>query len=73
MDNGGDEPIQSRKCHNETPCIATINKQKCLFSLKMKDRKVKKKKDLFGGWYQSGWGGYKERMKEGECGGNTHV
>jgi hypothetical protein len=25
---------------------------------------------LSGGWYQWEWGGYKERVKEGQCGGN---
>jgi hypothetical protein len=34
----------------------------------MKDRKVKQV--LFGGWYQWEGGGYKGRVKEGECGGN---
>jgi hypothetical protein len=28
------------KCHKETPCIATLNKQKCVLS-KLKDKKVK--------------------------------
>jgi hypothetical protein len=48
------------------PCIAILNKQKCLFS-KMGDKKVKQ--DLSGGWYQ--WGvEYKERVKEGQYGEN---
>jgi hypothetical protein len=33
------ENIHTWKCNNETPCIAILNKQKCLFS-KKKDRKV---------------------------------
>jgi hypothetical protein len=37
VNNGGDEPIWGTihifiwTCHNETPCITIINKQKCLF------------------------------------------
>jgi hypothetical protein len=37
------------KCHSETPCVATLNKGKCLFP-KMKDRKVKQVPA--GGWHQ---------------------
>jgi ferredoxin-like protein FixX len=32
--------IYTWKCHNETPCIDILNKQKCLSS-KMKDRQIK--------------------------------
>jgi hypothetical protein len=49
----------------ETPSVAILNKQKCLFS-KTEDRKVNQV--LTGGWH-SGRGGYKERVKEGEHGG----
>jgi hypothetical protein len=47
------------ECHNETPCAATINKQKCLSS-KSEDRKIKQA--LSGGWHQWEEGGYKERV-----------
>jgi hypothetical protein len=53
------------KCHKETPCVATLNKQKCLFS-KLEDRKVKQV--LSGGVVPVGGGGHKERMEEGDCG-----
>jgi hypothetical protein len=46
------------KYHNETPCTAAFNKQKCLFS-KTKDRKVKWV--LSGGWHQ----GEKEDIEKG--------
>jgi hypothetical protein len=47
------------KCHNKTPFIDILNKQKCLFS-KTENRKVKQV--LSGGWYQCEGGGYKERV-----------
>jgi hypothetical protein len=55
------------KCHNETPCTAILNKQKHHFS-KTKNRKVKQvlPKD----WYQWEGRGYKEKVLEGEYGGN---
>jgi hypothetical protein len=34
---------------------------------KMKDRRVKQV--FSGGWVPEGWGGHKEMVKEGECGG----
>jgi hypothetical protein len=43
------------KCHNETPCITIINKQKCL-SKNMKFKKIKQ--ILSGGWYQWEGGGH---------------
>jgi hypothetical protein len=55
------------KCPNETPCIAILNKQKCRFS-KTENRNVNQV--LPGGLVSVGGGGYKEREKEGECGGN---
>jgi hypothetical protein len=54
--------IYTQKCYSETPCIAILNKQKCLFS-KVEDWKVKLV--LSGGWYQWEGGGYKERVNEG--------
>jgi hypothetical protein len=51
--------IYTWKCLNETPCIAILNKQKCL-SLKTENRKVKQV--LSGGWYQWEERGYKERV-----------
>jgi hypothetical protein len=33
--------IYTWKCHNETPCIVILNKQKCLFLQKNKKRKAK--------------------------------
>jgi hypothetical protein len=68
----GDEPvwdiiIYTWKCHNETPCIAILYKQKCLFS-KTEDGKVKQVPS--GSWHQWEGRGYKERVQEGECGRN---
>jgi hypothetical protein len=40
------------------------------FQKKTKDRKVKP--FLSGDWYQWEQGGYKERLKESECGGNMY-
>jgi hypothetical protein len=40
MNQFGLQYIYTWKCHNETPCIAILNKQKCLFS-KAEDKKVK--------------------------------
>jgi hypothetical protein len=67
-----DEPIQYvthiyLEMYNESPRIAILNKQKCLFS-KMKDRKVKQV--LSGCWFQWEGRGYKKRVKEGKYGGN---
>jgi hypothetical protein len=52
------------KCCNETPYIAILYKQKCLFFQKQENRKVKQFLSL--GWCQ--WVG--ERVCEGEYGGN---
>jgi hypothetical protein len=56
------------KCDNETPCIAMLNKQKHVVFFKQENVKVKQV--LSGGWYQCVWGGYKERVLEGQCRGN---
>jgi hypothetical protein len=37
--------MEGMKCHNETPCVAILNIQKCLFS-KMKVRKSKNRSCL---------------------------
>jgi hypothetical protein len=44
------------KRHNETPCIAILNKQKYLFFKKTENRKVKQV--LSGGLIPVGGGGY---------------
>jgi hypothetical protein len=54
---------QFGKCHNETPCIVTLNNKNVFFS-KTNDRKLKAV--LSGDWYQWEEGGYKKRVKEGE-------
>jgi hypothetical protein len=54
-----------QKCHNETSCIIIINWQKC-FSLINEGQEGKTDPD----GYQSEKGGQKERVKEGEYGGN---
>jgi hypothetical protein len=54
------------KCHNETPCVAILNKQKCHFS-KMKEKKVKQV--LSWDWYQWEEGEHKKCV-EGEYGGD---
>jgi hypothetical protein len=56
------------KYHNETPCIAILNKQKCLFFPKTEGRKLKQ--FWSEGSVAVGGGGRKERVYEGECGGN---
>jgi hypothetical protein len=55
-------------CHNETPCTAILNKQKCLFS-KMEDGKVKQVHPICG-FIQWEGRGYKDRVQKSEYGGN---
>jgi hypothetical protein len=55
----GTQYIHTWECHNETLCIAILNKQKCLH-FKMEDRKVKQV--LSGDWCQWKGGKYKERV-----------
>jgi hypothetical protein len=47
-------------CHNETPCVIILNKQKCHFFSKTGNRKSKQ--FLFGEFYQREGRGYKERV-----------
>jgi hypothetical protein len=49
MKQFGLQYICTWKCHNETPCVVILNKQKCLFS-KTENREVKQV--LPGVWYQ---------------------
>jgi hypothetical protein len=51
----------------KSPCIAILNKQKCLF----KNGEQEGKTGLVWGIGISGRGGHKERVKEGEYGGST--
>jgi hypothetical protein len=56
------------KCHKETLCVATLNKQKLLFFFSdTVDRKGKQV--LFGHWCQWEEGGHKERVRQGEYDG----
>jgi hypothetical protein len=51
------------KCHKETPCVATLNKQKCHFF----SYKIKEQEGATGpawGLAPVGVGRYKERVKE---------
>jgi hypothetical protein len=57
----------NNKVYSQIPCVAILNKQKCLFS-KTDDKEVKQV--LSGGWYQR----EREDIRkggEGKCGGNT--
>jgi hypothetical protein len=55
------------KCHNETPCVAILYQQRCLF----KNREQEGKSGPIWGLVPVGEEGSKERVLEGECGGNS--
>jgi hypothetical protein len=59
MNQSGMQYIYTWKCHNETPCIAILNKQSFFFLPKIENREAKQV--LSGGWYQREGGGYKEK------------
>jgi hypothetical protein len=59
------------KCHKENPSTATLNKEKCLFSI-VENRKVKQVLSRGNGTSVGvGGGEYKERVHKGEYGANT--
>jgi hypothetical protein len=62
MNQFGLQYIYTRKCLNETPCIAILNKQKNFFFSKLGNRKLKQV--LSGGYQQQEQEGgrYKERV-----------
>jgi hypothetical protein len=60
MNEFGLRHIYTWKCHNETPCRAILNKQKCLLLFKNKEQKGKK--GSFWGLAPEGGGGCKERV-----------
>jgi hypothetical protein len=56
--------IHTGKCHKETPCVAILNKQKCLN--KLKNSRAEQVLPGGGGWYQWEDEGSGERAWKGE-------
>jgi hypothetical protein len=71
MNQFGIQYIYTWQCHNETPCIAILNKQKSLLFSKTEVSKVRQ--FLFGGRYQWEGEGNKKRVQEGEYGRSNYV
>jgi hypothetical protein len=64
----GIQYIYTWKCHNETLCIDLLSKQKKIF-FKIGGQEGKTG-PVWGASTSGRWGGYKERVGEGECSGN---